>query len=70
MVEGDSILFNPYGVIAVNPETHPSVNYELAQQFIDWMTSVETQTMIANYQRFGQSLFTPDSDAWHAAQGD
>ncbi len=70
MVEGDPILFNPYGVIAVNPETHPNVNYELAQQFIDWLTSVETQTTIADYQRFGQSLFTPDSDAWHAAQGE
>jgi len=69
LVEGDPALFNPYGVIAVNPETHPGVNYELAQQFVDWITAVETQTMIADYQQYGQSLFTPDSEAWRAAQG-
>jgi len=69
LVEGDPILFNPYGVIAVNPELHPDVNYDLATQFIEWLTCVETQELIGNFglSEFGQPLFVPDSEAWRAA---
>ena len=66
-VEGDPILFNPYSVIPVNPAEHPHVNAALAQQFVDWITSLEGQNLIASFQINGQPLFTPDSDAWHAA---
>jgi tungstate transport system substrate-binding protein len=70
LVEGDSRLFNPYGVIAVNPEKHPTVNAAGAQAFIEWITSVETQKLISQYgvDKFGQSLFVPDSAAWNAAK--
>ncbi len=70
LVEGDSRLFNPYGVIAVNPEKHPTVNAAGAQAFIEWITSVETQKLISQYglDKFGQSLFIPDSAAWNAAK--
>jgi tungstate transport system substrate-binding protein len=68
MVEGDPILFNPYGVIPVNPETHPGVNIELADQFVEWLTSVETQELIGSFTVNGQALFTPDSEQWRAAQ--
>ena len=62
LVEGDSILFNPYGVIAVNPEQCPSVNYELAMDFINWLVSAETQQKIAEFKHpSGQPLFVPDS---------
>jgi tungstate transport system substrate-binding protein len=67
LVEGDPILFNPYSVIPVNPAGHPHVNAALAQQFVDWITSLEGQNLIASFQINGQPLFTPDSDAWHAA---
>ncbi len=69
LVEGDSRLFNPYGVIAVNPELHPSVNAEGAAAFIDWLTAVETQQMISQFgiDEFGQPLFVPDSAEWNAA---
>jgi len=70
LVEGDPVLFNPYGVIPVNPEKHPSVNAELAQAFADWITSLETQELIAGYEVEGQALFTPDSEAWRAAQSE
>jgi tungstate transport system substrate-binding protein len=40
LVEGDPVLFNPYGVILVNPEKHPDVKAALAQQFADWLISV------------------------------
>ena len=65
-VEGDAVLFNPYGVIVVNPEKCTNVNADLANQFVDWITSVPTQELIAAFgqEEFGQSLFTPDSEAW------
>ncbi len=65
-VEGDPVLFNPYGVIVVNPEKCTNVNADLANQFVDWIVSVPTQEMIAAFgqEEFGQSLFTPDSEAW------
>lgn len=66
MVEGDSSLFNPYGVIAVSPDKNPSMQPDLAMEFIDWITSLEVQQKIARFgvDEFGQSLFVPDSDAW------
>jgi tungstate transport system substrate-binding protein len=69
VVEGDRLLFNPYGVIAVNPEKHPHVNSELAAKFLSWLTSLETQEMIAGFgvAEFGQPLFVPDSEAWRQA---
>ncbi len=68
LVEGDPILFNPYGVIAVNPEQHPSVNYGLAMSFIDWLASVEAQAAIGEFgkDKFGLPLFYPDSEWWQA----
>ena len=66
---GDKALLNPYGVIPVNPDKHPGVNFDLATQFANWITSVETQQFISDYGRdkFGQALFYPSSDAWKAA---
>ncbi len=65
-VEGDPVLFNPYGVIVVNPEKCTNVNADLANQFADWIISVPTQELIAAFgqEEFGQSLFIPDSEAW------
>jgi len=70
LVEGDSRLFNPYGVIAVNPELHLTVNTAGAEAFIEWITSLETQKLISQFgvAEFGQALFTPDSAAWNAAK--
>ncbi|GAB4476065.1 MAG: substrate-binding domain-containing protein [Anaerolineae bacterium] len=68
LVEGDPVLFNPYGVIPVSPQKHPGANYELAQAFADWLTSLEAQELIASFQVNGQQLFFPDSEQWRAAQ--
>ena len=59
--EGDPELFNPYGVIAVNPQKHPEVNSMAALQYITWLTSVEGQKIIREYTIGGQVLFTPDA---------
>ena len=66
LVEGDPILFNPYGVIAVNPTKGDHIKAEVAEQFIDWLTSVPTQEKIGEFGRakFGAPLFTPDSKPW------
>lgn len=57
LVQGDERLLNPYGVIAVNPELHPNVNADLAEKFIEWLISPETQAMIDGFQINGQQLF-------------
>jgi len=56
-------------VIAINPEKYDTANYELAMEFINWLTSVPTQQKIIDFKHpSGQSLFVPDSDEWKAAQ--
>lgn len=64
LVEGDPLLFNPYHVMAVNPDLHSGVNYEGAQQFIEWLTSAETQALIAAFTHAGtgEPLFYPDAE--------
>jgi tungstate transport system substrate-binding protein len=60
VVEGDPILFNPYGVIAVNPARCPNVKAKLADDFITWLISPETQNMIGEFKHpSGQPLFVP-----------
>ena len=61
LVESDPKLFNPYGIIAVNPAKHPHVNYNGAMRFIAWITSPEGQNIIGAVQREEQVLFYPDA---------
>jgi tungstate transport system substrate-binding protein len=63
LVAGDERLFNPYGVILVNPAKHPHVKADLGGAFIDWIVSAEGQAAIAAYRRNGQQLFFPNSGA-------
>jgi tungstate transport system substrate-binding protein len=59
----DQVLLNPYGVMAVNPDLHPDVRFDLAMQFINWLTSPETQAKIGSYgaDQYGQPLFYPSA---------
>ncbi len=59
--EGDSSLFNPYHVMAVNPKKHGNVNYELAKKYIDFVISEKGQKLIAAYKKGGKQLFYPDA---------
>jgi tungstate transport system substrate-binding protein len=63
MVEGDPVLFNPYGVIPLNPEKFPHVDFEGATQFAEWLTSEKGQKMIGEFgiDKYDQPLFTPDA---------
>jgi len=59
--EGDVSLANPYGIIPVNPKKHPHVQYEMAMEFVDWITGERGQKLIADYRLEGKQLFYPDS---------
>ncbi len=63
MVEGDTRLFNQYGVMLVNPARHPHVKQAEGQLFIDWLTGPQGQAAIAGYRIGGQQLFFPNADA-------
>jgi tungstate transport system substrate-binding protein len=63
LFQGDPPLHNPYHVIAVNPERHPHVNFSLAQQYIDFLTSKEGQQRIADFRIYDQTLYYPDAVA-------
>ena len=56
------MLFNPYGIILVNPARHPHVKAEAGQAFIDWIVSAEGQAAIAGYTVNGEQLFFPSAD--------
>lgn len=62
-VEGDRKMFNPYGIIAVNPAKYPQINYKGATQLIDWITSAEGQKAIAAFKVDGQQVFFPSATA-------
>lgn len=61
IVEGDSKLFNQYGVILVTPKKHPHVKAEAGQKFINWLVSAEGQAAIAGYKIGGEQLFFPNA---------
>jgi tungstate transport system substrate-binding protein len=61
LVEGDRTLFNPYGVMVVDPARHPHVKAALAQAFADWVTSPAGQAVIASYKVGGEQAFFPDA---------
>ena len=62
VVEGDPILYNQYGVMAVNPEKHKQVKFKEAKQFIDWLISPEGQKAIGDFKdKNGNQLFIPNA---------
>ena len=63
LVEGDPRLFNPYGVMLVNPERHTHVRQKEGQAFIDWLIGPQGQAAIASFQIDGQPGFFPSGSA-------
>ncbi|MBI3286343.1 MAG: substrate-binding domain-containing protein [Burkholderiales bacterium] len=59
LVEGDAKMFNPYGIIAVNPARYADINIRGANSLIAWLTSPEGQKKIADFKVDGQQLFFP-----------
>ena len=57
LFQGDKGLFNPYGIIAVNPKKFPHARYDLAMKLIDYITGAEGQRIIADYKAHGEPVF-------------
>src|SRR4029077_13477271 len=69
MVEGDTLLYNVYHVLELNPKSAARVNLAGGRSLADFFVAPETQALIAAFgkARFGQSLFVPDAgkpDRW------
>jgi len=62
LIEGDTRLFNQYGVMLVNAQRHPHVKAADGQRFIDWLLSAAGQAAIASYRINGEQLFFPNAD--------
>ncbi len=61
--EGDPVLLNQYGVMAVNPDKYPHVRIREALSFVNWLVSTEGQEAIGNFKdRKGNQLFTPNAN--------
>jgi tungstate transport system substrate-binding protein len=62
VLEGDPILFNQYGVMAVSPEKHKHVKYKESMEFVNWIISKEGQDAIASFKdKLGNQLFYPNA---------
>lgn len=62
LVEGDSSLRNQYSVMAVNPSKWSRAKYDLALEYIDWITSAKVQKDIASFKLEGKQLFFPNAE--------
>ncbi len=62
VLEGDPMLFNQYGVMAVNPSKYEHVKYKEAMEFVNWLVSKEGQDTIASFKdKNGNQLFIPNA---------
>mgnify|MGYP001627064738 CR=1 FL=1 len=62
LVQGDPVLFNQYGVMAVNPQKHKYTKYKEAMRFIKWLISKEGQSLIGSFKdKNGYQLFIPNA---------
>jgi tungstate transport system substrate-binding protein len=61
LCEGDPNLYNPYGILPINPKKFPHVKFEQADQFAKWLVSKKAQALIAGYKIQGKQAFFPDA---------
>ncbi len=63
LVEGDPMLFNQYGVLPIAQDEAHQDKFAAAMAFVDWITSPETQQLIAEFgkEQYGQQLFHPNA---------
>ena len=57
LFDGDKRLFNPYSIIAVNPDRYPQIRYREAMLFIEWIISDDVQRKIGKYKKYNEVLF-------------
>jgi len=61
LVEGDQILLNQYSVLAINPKRCAKAQFDLANQFSDWMAGAQAQGLIRDFKLLGKPLFVPNA---------
>ncbi len=61
VVQGQEALKNQYGVLLVNPEKYPHVQYNAAKKLADWLLSKDGQDAIAHFKIDGQAVFFPNA---------
>ena len=61
LFQGGQELFNQYGIILVNPKHCPSVEADLALEFLKWMISPRGQQLIDEYRIDKKKLFYPNA---------
>ncbi len=59
---GDEALFNQYGSLLLDPERHPHLKHDLANQWHQWLLSEEGQQAIAAFTVNGEQLFFPNAN--------
>lgn len=59
LTQGDTVLFNPYGSILVNPSRWPAVKFADAKAWHDWLTSKQGLDAITSYKIDGEQVFFP-----------
>ena len=55
--QGDPSLFNPYGIITVNPAKWPKTNYQGAKALLVWMSGAAGKKLITEYKIAGEQCF-------------
>ena len=57
VLEGDPVIFNQYGIMAVNPEVHSHAKYDHALIYIEFLMSEEGRALINSYEVNRETLF-------------
>lgn len=63
LFEGDEMLHNPYGIIAVSASRYPDINHQGALALIEWITSAKGQQLIGDFRTGDTQLFIPMADS-------
>lgn len=61
LCEGDTELYNSYGIIPINPAKYPHVKFKSADALAKWLVSQKAQALIAGYKTQGRQAFFPDA---------
>lgn len=61
LVEGDAVLKNQYSVIVIDKKHCTDAKFDLARQFVDWITGPDAQQSIKDFALLGKPLFIPNA---------
>jgi len=73
LVEKDEALLNFISLIPVNPKKFPNTNYEDTMKYVQWLTAPSKgQWTVLTFGRdkYGASLFFPNSNEWKASRAE